>query len=58
MRLNRLAVALTALGLVAVLAVAWFVAPSLRGNPSQVHAQALQRLRQHLRLGPRVDRRL
>lgn len=39
MRLNRLAVTLTALGLIAVLTVAWFVAPSLRGNASQAHAQ-------------------
>ncbi len=39
MRLNRLAITLTTLGLVAVLAVAWFVAPSIRGAASQAHAQ-------------------
>ncbi|MGZ6322212.1 MAG: alkaline phosphatase family protein [Ktedonobacterales bacterium] len=40
MRLNRLALVLIALGLVAVLAIAWLVAPSLRGTVSQTYIQA------------------
>lgn len=40
MRLNRLALALIALGLVVVvLAVAWFVVPSFRGTVSQTYVQ-------------------
>ncbi|HEX8034531.1 MAG TPA: alkaline phosphatase family protein [Ktedonobacterales bacterium] len=39
MRLNRLVIALIVLGVVAVLVIAWFVAPSSRGTVSQTYVQ-------------------